>query len=1001
MALQQQPISIDLGLGLDTKSDPKQVVPGKLLTLENAVFRKNKQLRKRDGDKKFPNTAIDGAVLDNGDSLSTFNDELLLYQNQTLYSYSPGSLAWINKGAAVSAIVGTKQIIKNTAQQTQCDSAGNDGLSVYAWEDSRGGVRCSVFDETSGTPILVDTVVDAAGSRARCLSFNRYLYVFYYKSGSLYARRVNPLSATLLETAIVISSTVNTTNPTYDIYGYNDQRILIVSNDQGAAQTKIQWVDTDLAVFSGSLASQLIAEASTNCLGIVPGPSNTFYICYQNGTDGVRCTIRNNGGGQIVAPFDIENITADDVVNITGHVLTPTSVRIYYEIEAAEPYNQLVRYADVSSSGTVGTPADFLRSVGLSSKAFKFTDDVGNAYYYVGLTHESNLQCTYFVARSDGLIVAKQQPTVGGGLTTRPILANVWASQASGAYTWAILNKTQLVSENAVIFTPTGVSSTTLDFSASDVFTAAQLGSNLLIVGGILSMYDGQSIVEHGFHLYPENVVVAGQTTGGDLADGSYQIAFVYEWTDNQGQLHRSAPSVPETVVISGGSGNGAIEAEVPTLRLTAKKSPRSPVSIVGYITESNGTIFYRYTSVQSPILNDTTVDTIVMPDATEVTISNEILYTTGGVLENIAAPACSVIEVFKNRIFLGGLEDQTSYWFSKETQIGETVEFSDQLVRKLEPAGGPIKSFGVLDDKLLMLKRDRYYFIFGDGPNDTGQGGDFSEPQFVTADAGCTSASSMVRTPQGLMFKSAKGIYLIDSTLNPSYVGADVEEFNGNTVTSGVLVPDVNQIRFTTLEGPTLIYDYYQKQWGTFSGVKSHDAVVWQNTYVFLRTSGIVYYDIPNYYKDDESAIRMRIGTGWLSFAGLSGFQRVYKLMVLGEYKSPHRLKVSIAYDFSDAYNQIAYIDPDDLLPITRYGEESPYGKAGTKFGGPNAAYRFVVNLKQQKCQSIKFLIEEEVVSATTGSQESLTITSLGLLVGLKKGMAKFKSSQSVSTGG
>jgi hypothetical protein len=134
MVLQRQMVDISLGLGLDTKSDSKQIIPGKLLTLENGVLRKNKQIRKRDGNRKLSNLTIDGTEITSGTSLATYKDELLLYANQNLYSYSDGASSFIDKGACVSAIVSTKQIIKNTATQVQADSAGANGLSIYAWE---------------------------------------------------------------------------------------------------------------------------------------------------------------------------------------------------------------------------------------------------------------------------------------------------------------------------------------------------------------------------------------------------------------------------------------------------------------------------------------------------------------------------------------------------------------------------------------------------------------------------------------------------------------------------------------------------------------------------------------------------------------------------------------------------------------------------------------------------------------------------------------------------
>jgi hypothetical protein len=40
MALVKQPLAINFAQGLDTKTDPKQVQPGKFLALQNTIFTK-------------------------------------------------------------------------------------------------------------------------------------------------------------------------------------------------------------------------------------------------------------------------------------------------------------------------------------------------------------------------------------------------------------------------------------------------------------------------------------------------------------------------------------------------------------------------------------------------------------------------------------------------------------------------------------------------------------------------------------------------------------------------------------------------------------------------------------------------------------------------------------------------------------------------------------------------------------------------------------------------
>lgn len=999
MPLQKVKVPINLAQGLDTKTDSKHLQIGKLVKLENAVYSKVGRLDKRNGFDALSQYTTADVKLEDSDGLAVFNSETLLYKDQKIYSHSANADRWIDKGQCVSVIAKSKQVVKNTAEQTQIDSATVNGIAVYAWEDSRGGVRCSVIDETNGVALLNDTVVDASASRARCLAFQGFLYIFYYKSGSLFVRRVNPLAATALDTAVEISTTVNTSTPHYDVYNYDGLRILWAHNVQGASEIKAGWLNSVPEVLSGAFAAVTYTGCDVdNCLAIIKGPSQLFYIAFHSSTSGLECVITNNGLTELESHFVVDSHVATNIVNVTGYVSAATTVTLFYQVAAAATYNHFVKQATVTTAAVVGTPAVFKRSVGLWTKVFMYTDRDGNEYNYIGLTHSSTLQASYFVAKVDGTLAAKLQYTTGGGLSSRAILQNVSELEANAKYLFGILKKNKLISENSTLFTQKGVSRTVLDFSNADVLVSKQLGNNLHIVGGFLQAYDGVSVVEHGFHLYPENVSLGQSASGGSLSDGTYQVVFLYEWTDNYGQIHRSAPSVPVSIAVSGGGSSQKITATCPTLRLTAKDgTTRTNVSLVGYITEAAGEIFYRFTSITSPTFNDITADTVAV-DATVVTISNELLYTTGGVLDNMPPPACSCIEVFKNRLVVGGLEDEIGFFHSKEFKDDYAVEFSDEFKKNAEPDGGDLTAFAVLDDKLLCLKGSRFYYTYGDGPNDLGEGQSFAELTFQTADIGCDVQVSIVRMPRGIMLKTGKGIYVIDAGMNTIYIGADVEAFNDKTITSAVLVDDLNQVRFTCSDGPMLIYDYEAQQWSTIPNLQSYGAVMSKQGYVLLKTNGKILKENATKYRDDQSSYGMTVETGWIALDGIGGFQRVYRAYFLGDYYSPHKLRVSIAYDYSPAWVDQFIYDPVEELEISTYGDDSPYGEPEDGvFGGDFSSYRFEAHLKQQKCEAIKFKIEEIVSTSTEGNQRGLNISDIALLVGIKGGLSKFKRAQTV----
>ena len=994
MALQKQPVELLFGQGIDTKSDPKTLPAGALLTLENGVLKKKSRIDKRNGYTKLGASLIDGSAVPTGDNLATFKDELLLYANQNLYSYSKATDRWSDKGACVSAVVTTDQVVKNTYAQTQVDSAELDGVAVFAYADSSGGIRATVKDSETGAVILANVLLDVAASRVRVLAFQNYIHVFYYKLvglvGTLFVQRISVSAPSVFGSAVTILTDINTANPQYDVISYANQRILIAYNFQTSNGVRLLYIDVAGAVYSATFPAVTLATGATNqAVAVVLGDKNAIFVSYYNATDIFSSVILNVGFTVLRAAFQL-NGTVGLVVNITGFPKADlTGVDFFYEHDTTgATYNRVVSKATAPFVGSVFGDAVFMRSVGLASKAF-----VVGGRGFVGVVHDSAFQATFFVARDDGLIVAKQKYGVAGGVTTVPILPAISAISAT-KFRYAIITKGDLVSENATLYTINGVSVTEVDFSAQGVFTSAELGNNLLICGGALQNYDGQGVTEHGFHLFPENFT-ATPGTAGSMATGAYYYVVVYEWTDNQGQLHRSAPSIPSAVQNVTGP-NGSVALVIPTLRLTSKKGTRTPVSIAVYRTEASGTIYYRVTSVTSPLLNNPAADSVNYTDTTQTINSNELLYTTGGVLENFSPGSCSTIAVFKNRILLGGLENKYEILYSKLVTSGQPVEFAQELALLADEKGERVTAIGILDEKMVFFKKDRFYISYGDGPDNTGANGSFAPPEFVSSDVGCIDVQSIAQIPGAITFKSAKGIYVLNSGLQVEYFGAPVEDFNGATVTSAVMKADVNQVRFTTADNVCLVYDYFFRQWSTFTNHKGKDAVIWDQRYVYVRDDGAVLIETDGVFKDDGAPYHLKLGTSWLSLAGINGFQRAYRFGLLGEYKTPHLLSVKAGYDFSSSLESVMIFNSDEALGITSFGEGSPFG-SDSPFGGDNISYRIRGHLPRQKCQSIRFEIEELTTSASVGTGEALTLSGMTVLVGLKASIAKLKSAQSL----
>ena len=213
-------------------------------------------------------------------------------------------------------------------------------------------------------------------------------------------------------------------------------------------------------------------------------------------------------------------------------------------------------------------------------------------------------------------------------------------------------------------------------------------------------------------------------------------------------------------------------------------------MQLVIYRTQANQSALYRVSSLTDPGLNSVNGSDYYFTDslsdaelAKRPKLYTQPLLANGGILttvENQPAPPTGLIVLHRNRIFLIPSTDALTLWFSKNIAPATPVAFSDTFTQSIDPRGGPVTALATIDDKLLLFKGDRIFFMVGQGPDDLGQNNDLINGAIlITTDCGCIEPRSVVGTPVGIMFQSRKGIYLIDRSLAVQYIGASVERYN------------------------------------------------------------------------------------------------------------------------------------------------------------------------------------------------------------------------------
>lgn len=1010
MPLPKRGVSLSFGQGLDTKTDPFQIAPGKLLRLQNTVYNKIGLLTKRNGFGYLP-TLPD----ETNNYLTTYNGNLTAIGSK-LNALNDGSKNWVTRGNIQPAKLSVSTLVRSGTNQSSVDVAiAPNGLVCTVFTDNVPVMGSNVAqykyvisDNVTGQNIIIPTLIPVItgvidGSPRIFLLGNYFVIVVSVDISGVHHLQYIAISISnpsLVGTVTNISSNYTPSDSVaFDGVVANNNLYLAWNGNDGGGAIRVTYLESTLSlhstvVYSGNTATVMSVTADTS------GPNAIIYASFAD--SGVGYTLAfDQATNAVLAPTQIIN-GMPEIPNITSTAIGGICTVVYetanaYSYDAAIPTN-FVSSITITMGGTAGSPAIVLRSVGLASKSFFL-----NAIPYVLVVYGSDFQPTYFLTDLSGNICAKLAYSNGGGyLTVGLPSVSVSGFVAQIPYLFKDLvesvNKTQGAASSAGVYSQTGINLSQFDLKPGPL-TSAEIGHDLHISGGFMWMYDGQTPVEHGFHVWPDSVELTGDTMGGALTAQQYFYQVIYQWADGQGNLHRSAPSIPVSVTTTGTTSSVTID--IPTLRLTYKI--QTPVTILIYRWSTAQESYYQVTSVLTPLLNDPTVDSVEFVDilADGDIVGNSLIYTTGGVVENIGAPATSSISLFKSRLFLIDSEDPNLLWYSKQVIEATPVEMSDLFTIYVSPttgahgSTGDLQALAPMDDKLILFKKDAIYYLTGVGPDNTGANNDFSDPVFITSTVGCANQNSIVFMPNGLMFQSDKGIWLLGRDLSTTYIGAPVEEFNSSIIQSAVAVPETNEVRFTLENGVILLYDYFQGQWGTFVGTLPISSTLYQGLHTLIDIDGRAFQETPGLYVDGAAPVLVGLTTGWLDLEGLQGFERAYSMYLIGTYISPHKLFVRIAYDYAQSPEQVSIIQPDNFNPP--YGGDSPYG-ASNPYGGMGNLEQWRIFFNTQKCQAFQVLIDEQFdPSFGTVAGAGFTLSGMDLVVGAKSTWPRLSAARSV----
>ena len=991
MPLQNQFVEMPLIKGLDTKTDPKQVPLGKLLEAENVVFNRPGRIEKRKGFSQLSKNVLDtGGTITTGKAIANYREELIAFDQSDFYSYVEGADTWKDKGNFTSTYVASSPVTNGTAIDSEQDSAYHpNGLALFVFRSNdltSSGLYYSVLDTTNGQTIISRKLFAASGAKPRVVTFkNTFLIYFVGTSNRIFVGvlPVGNVNATVSFTAL---TSTGTNENTFDPFSVFDVKVITTNlgeniylcfgnTDTGPTTVTIRKYATPTGTpvqaafalpddgqsppnyataYSINLTHELFYNAILVSIGAafsIPGGGELLVFV-------VSAALDNGSGGTDVIASGSDALGDEVRVTAISKSSEEFSVGLFIDYEDGPPGGEWteIRYAELTESAgliIITVDAKKIQDATLVSQCIGYD---GIAYIVIAACPEN--QTTYFLIDQSFRVVARFYPKRGvrnlfGNLTVINQMSDTKFFLAS-----RIVTDFSEVGGNTL----TGVNLLSIDFFDTEKsYSRDELSNNLYVGGGLLYAYDGISLVEDNFNWFPSGSVVDDGTPGTTF---SYQYIFTYEWVDNWGNIHVSTPSLPVTVTtldpIGADGGDTTTSIEVTALTLTEKKPSlgRNPVLVCVYRTQDKQGTF-RKLPITAANVNNTNERVLLLSDDTSDAnlLSGEELYTTGDPkpLDFEPAPPVGALVTHKNRLFVLDSTDPLLIYFSNQVQPELPPAFNDAATLQIDPFGGPVTALASLDDKLIIFKENSIRYLVGNGPDIAGQNSDYETTTLITSDCGCSNTRSIVSTPAGIMFKSNKGIMLLNRGLQVVYIGNPVEKYNPFLVTSAVLTTKLNQVRLTLENNLCLVYDYFIDVWCAFANINAVDSIIWNNEHTYIRSNGAVLQENPNSYTDGTSAYPMKVSTTWLQFSGIQGFQRLYKFYILGDWRTPHRLKVQLYYDYNEAYSQEIIVEPQ---PLSTYGN-SNYGSE-TPYGGVFNLYQYEIRPARQKCMCMKVVISD-----------------------------------------
>lgn len=443
--------------------------------------------------------------------------------------------------------------------------------------------------------------------------------------------------------------------------------------------------------------------------------------------------------------------------------------------------------------------------------------------------------------------------------------------------------------------------------------------------------------------------IVSGTTGVGGVGRVSYVFAKLY--TSPSGVEYRTYSTI---YVANFTVANQTVQFPIPVDNLIANPATVPGTSLYSsgaglelYRTERNGTIFYRCASNIAPasITNGvgTYTDNMLQADL----LNQRLADINGAELYPESMPAIRAIAPFKSRLAYVDCDDPNTVKFDRGTPAPAGTTATSGISVEAPTEGGPIVAIQQMDGALYIFKANSIWSVYGDVPTSTGEGGTLSTPSLVFNGVGCNSSKGVVLTSKGILFKGAKGIYLLMRNQEITFMGQGPYDDRSISIVGSGIGETQAEVYFVHSDGKIWVLNtdlnaWYE--WTYSSPIKA--AIVSNKVLTVLSDTQIASISLAATTDQPLSPapatpIVQDFTTGWLRLDGIQGFQRVKKINFLIDALANTTLTIDLYKDYENAApTQTITINTSDLA----------IGATGNR--------EFELHVKSQKSSALKFRV-------------------------------------------